>query len=89
MIKKLNIGVGLAILIGSVTIATAAETIPVGQLIDYTGPTADISTPYGLAVQDAIGYINANGGIRGRKIQLKTTDYSYQVPQAISAYKSW
>lgn len=89
MTHKLNVCVGLAAFIGSVTIATAAETIPVGQLVDYTGPTANISTPYGHAVQDSIDYINDNGGIDGRKIELKTSDYSYQVPRAIATYKSW
>src|SRR5690606_29541943 len=67
----------------------AAQEIPVGHLADYSGPTSDVGTPYGQGVSDTIAYINANGGIGGRKIDAETVDYSYQVPRAVSTYKGW
>lgn len=70
-------------------VSAAAQEIPVGHLADYSGPTSDVGTPYGQGVSDTIAYINANGGIGGKKIDAETVDYSYQVPRAVSTYKGW
>ena len=69
--------------------AAAQQTIPVGNLIDFTGRTAVVGKEYGQAKIDAVEYINKNGGINGKKIDLLTVDYSYVVPRAIAAYKKW
>ena len=69
--------------------AAATDTIPVGQLVDFSGPTADVGTAYGQGVADAIAYVNLKGGVGGKRIDAATVDYSYQVPRAIAAYKNW
>ncbi len=67
----------------------AADEIIVGNLIDFTGRTAVVGLEYGQAKIDAVAYINAQGGVNGKKIDLLTVDYSYEVPRAIAAYKKW
>ncbi len=67
----------------------AAEEITIGNLIDFTGRTAVVGLEYGQAKIDAVAYINAQGGVNGKKIDLLTVDYSYEVPRAIAAYKKW
>ena len=67
----------------------AADLIPVGNLVDFTGRTAVVGKEYGQAKVDAAAYINRQGGINGKKIDLFTVDYSYEVPRAIATYKKW
>src|SRR5215470_14655967 len=69
--------------------AQAQQTIPIGHLADFSGPTSDVGVPFGQGIADALAYINAQGGVGGKKIAAETTDYSYQVPRAIAAYKKW
>jgi branched-chain amino acid transport system substrate-binding protein len=83
----------LAILSASLALglgaARAQDTVFVGQLADYTGPTSFVGKHYGPGVADAVKYINENGGIGGTKITMETVDYSYKVPEAIALYKRW
>lgn len=65
------------------------DSIFVGNLVDYTGPTAFVSKFYGPGIKDAVDYINKNGGIDGTTIELEQVDYAYKVPQAIATYKRW
>lgn len=67
----------------------AQQKIPVGLLVDFSGPTSDVGVPYGQGVADAIAYINKNGGVAQRLIAGEQIDYSYQVPRAIATYKKW
>lgn len=87
MLKTLK----LTIAAGALLSATAvhADSILVGHLVDYTGPTAFVGKTYGPGIKDAVAYINANGGIDGTTIELDQIDYAYKVPQAIAAYKKW
>lgn len=89
MRKTLLCGTLLLAMFGFSTLATAADSIPVGHLACYTGPTSDVGVPYGNGVADAMNYINANGGIDGKKLNFETVDYSYKAPQAIATYKRW
>ena len=73
---------------GSTGTARAADPL-VGNLVDFTGRTAQVGTPYGQAKIDAAKWINAHGGINGKSINLPTFDYSYEVPRAIATYKQW
>ena len=87
---KLGVKSGLAALLASgVATAAQADSVFVGHLVDYTGPTAFVSKFYGPGVSDAIKYVNANGGIDGTTIELDTIDYAYKVPTAIATYKKW
>ncbi len=79
----------LAVSLGVANAASAQDSIFVGHLADYTGPTAFVGKYYGPGVADALKYVNKTGGIDGTTIEYETLDYAYKVPQAISAYKKW
>ncbi|UCG39583.1 MAG: ABC transporter substrate-binding protein [bacterium] len=65
------------------------EPILIGGIFDTTGPTSDVGADYATAAVDAVEYINANGGINGRELQIEANDYAYKVPQAVELYKSY
>jgi branched-chain amino acid transport system substrate-binding protein len=67
--------------------AEAQGEIKVGGLFDLTGITSDVGKPYAQGVQDGAAWVNANGGINGKKIRLVSVDYGYKIPEAVSAYK--
>lgn len=67
--------------------AAQAKEIRVGVLSDLSGPTSAVGVPYAEGIKDAVGYINANGGIGGDDIVLSQVDYAYNVQQALAAYK--
>ncbi len=67
----------------------AADQIAVGQLVAQTGATAPVAKVYGQGIADAFAFINQNGGINGKKINLQTVDYGYDPAKAISTYKGW
>jgi branched-chain amino acid transport system substrate-binding protein len=70
--------------------ATAAHAqVSIGQLIDYSGPTADVGVPFGQGAADAMGFVNQKGGVNNAKVNVDAVDYGYQVPRAISQYKKW
>lgn len=81
--------VGAVMTVSGGAAALAQESIPVGNLVDYTGRTAVVGKVYGQAKVDAMNYINEHGGINGRMINFDTVDYSYEVPRAIATYKKW
>jgi branched-chain amino acid transport system substrate-binding protein len=66
---------------------SSAGEIAIGSLNDLTGATSDVGKDYALAVQEAVRYINENGGINGKQIKLTLYDYGYLVPGAITTYK--
>ncbi|MCZ2133814.1 MAG: ABC transporter substrate-binding protein, partial [Burkholderiales bacterium] len=76
-----------AVLIGAGP--AVAQGIFVGHIADYTGATSDVGKPYGQGVADALAYVNAHGGVNGKKIEFETVDYSYEIPRAIATYKKW
>lgn len=80
-------------LMGGTTAAAAAkpaaEMILVGNLVDFSGPTASVAVPYGRGKIDAVAWINAHGGINGKQIKLDTFDAGYEVPPAIAEYNKW
>jgi branched-chain amino acid transport system substrate-binding protein len=73
------------------TVASGAMSadIKVANLVDFTGRTATVGKPYGQAKVDAVKWINAHGGVNGKKIDMDTFDYSYEVPRAIAQYRKW
>jgi branched-chain amino acid transport system substrate-binding protein len=69
-------------------IALSAD-IKVGHLADLTGPTGDVGKPYAEGVQAYKEYVNANGGINGKKIDMQMFDYAYDKNKAINQYKKY
>jgi branched-chain amino acid transport system substrate-binding protein len=62
------------------------EAIKVGAIFDLTGATRDVGEPYSLGMRDYVDWLNANGGIDGRPIDLIWEDYAYDVPTAENLY---
>ncbi len=81
--------VALAACGGSSGKSASAGPIKVGGLFDLSGPTSDVGTPYSEGVRDYVAWLNANGGIDGRKIDLEWADYAYKVDQAEQLYSQY
>ena len=74
----------------SAAAATSARAqIAIGHLEDLSGGTADVGTPYGQGVADTLAWVNKNGGVAGKQLNVDSNDYGYQVPRAIALYKKW
>ena len=50
--------------------------------IDYTGATSSIGKISGPGKVDAIAWINANGGINGKLLDVEIVDYGYQTQRS-------
>ena len=80
-------GIIVLSLLSIFTVASAwGETVSVGHLTDFTGPTAGVGAHYGPGVMDALNYVNQNGGINGKQIKFETVDYSYKADRAVATY---
>jgi len=60
--------------------------ILIGCLQDVTGPTSALGISVQSGAQAAVDEINANGGIGGKKIVMKTYDTKGDVTEAVNAY---
>lgn len=60
----------------------AAQDIVLGQSVALSGPAAELGREMQLGAQMYFESINAAGGIRGRKIVLKTLDDGYEPSRA-------
>ena len=69
--------------------ATAQQEIKVGGIFDLTGVTSDVGKPFAQGVQDGVAWVNENGGINGKKINLIGADYAYKIDQARALYKKF
>ena len=87
-LKSLLSTVSLALIIAGAS-ATAQAQIAIGHLEDLSGGTADVGTPYGQGVADTFAWVNKNGGVGGKQLNVESNDYGYQVPRAIALYKKW
>jgi len=67
--------------------ARAEAEIKVGAIFDLTGVTADVGKVFALGVQDAVAWLNENGGVNGKKVKLLAQDYAYKKDQAVAIYK--
>ena len=67
----------------------ADNTIKVGAIFDLTGPTADVGTDYADGMRGYADWVNMQGGIEGRPIDLIYQDYAYQVDRAEQLYSQF
>ena len=67
----------------------ADNTIKVGAIFDLTGPTADVGTDYADGMRGYADWLNMQGGIEGRPIDLIYQDYGYQVDRAEQLYSQF
>ncbi len=63
--------------------------IKVGGLFDRTGATSDVGIAYANGVQAYVDWLNSNGGIDGRPIDLIDADYAYKVENAERLYSQY
>ncbi|MDP3429361.1 MAG: ABC transporter substrate-binding protein, partial [Desulfomicrobium sp.] len=82
--KKLLV---LTILVLIASIGTAAAAYKVGVLSDLTGATSSVGAPYADGIKAYVSWLNDNGGIDGKPVELIQVDYAYNVQQALAAYK--
>ena len=67
--------------------AVSAQEIKLGGIMDTTGATSDVGKDYAIGMEEAIKYINEQGGVNGKKIKYTWFDYGYRIPEAITKYK--
>ena len=65
------------------------NAIKVGAIFDLTGPTADVGTDYADGMRGFVDWINRQGGIEGRPVELIYQDYAYQVDRAEQLYSQF
>jgi len=64
--------------------------VPVGCLIDLTGAFGIQGKEYAGGILDYVRYVNEKkGGIKRHKWDVLVTDYHYEIPEAITAYKKF
>lgn len=68
------VGISHASTIGRSTNATEAGDLFIGQSADLSGPYANISHEFLSGANAYFAHINAQGGVRGRRIRLLTLD---------------
>ena len=59
--------------------------IKIGAVFDLSGPTSDVGTTYANGIRGYVDWVNANGGIDGREVDLLFQDYAYKPDQAAVA----
>lgn len=74
---------------GQAAKAQTAESLAVGNFVDFSDRRSLAGKAYGQARIDAVEYINRNGGINGKTINLLTVDYGAEVARAKAAYAKW
>ncbi len=89
MVRRLPAILAAGCVLALAATAAAQEYVLIGNLIDFTGPTAVVGKEYGQAKIDAANFINESGGINGKLLDFDTVDYAYEVPRAIAAYRKW
>ena len=76
-----------AYLLVGVSAAHGTEKIRVGALHDLSGATADAGRDYAMGIAEAIRYVNAEGGVNGKQIELYQYDYGYRTAEVHAKYK--
>jgi branched-chain amino acid transport system substrate-binding protein len=71
-----SVAVGFVLLVANHT--TVAQDIILGQSIDLTGPTSGLGKEYAAGAAAYFDGVNAAGGVKGKKIVLKTLDDGYK-----------
>lgn len=69
--------------------AVAQQKVTLGHLMDLSGATSDVGTPFSQGVNDSFAWLNGKGGVAGRQFNMLAVDYGYQAPRAVSQYQAW
>ena len=65
------------------------KSILLGQSAAFTGPAAQLGIQMNIGTKAYFDYINAQGGVYGRKIELKTRDDRYEANLAVDNTKKF
>jgi len=65
----------------------SAEPILIGSIQDLSGPAAEAGTANAWGVEYAVQYINDNGGINGRMLEVITFDCKNDLNEGINVYR--
>jgi|APTNR8051073442_1049403.scaffolds.fasta_scaffold04900_7 branched-chain amino acid transport system substrate-binding protein len=84
-----TVSAAVAFYAGLMGTSRATETVPVGHLATLSGPTSPVAKVYAQGIIDAFDFMNANGGIDNKQIDLDTRDYGYDAHRAVEIYQSW
>jgi branched-chain amino acid transport system substrate-binding protein len=71
---------------GSAPPAETKKEIVIGGIIDLTGPTGDVGSPFHDGAQAYFKYLNGKGGLDGHPVRLEAIDYAYEIKRAQEAY---
>lgn len=93
--KMTKITIFLALICGGWLVSTASaaddvrgvtdDTIIIGTVQDLSGPIAQFGQQALNGMLMAVDHVNADGGINGRKLELKVADSGYQPQKALLA----
>jgi branched-chain amino acid transport system substrate-binding protein len=61
------------------------DTIKLGLILVKTGPVAALGLPDGYGMVDYMKYLNEQGGVHGRKIEVIWEDDEFQAPKSVAA----
>ena len=76
--RRFSIGVGATALLGFPAVHAQPEKIVLGQSAPFSGPAAQLGIQYNAGAQLYFSQLNAEGGIGGRSIEIKTLDDGYE-----------
>jgi branched-chain amino acid transport system substrate-binding protein len=71
----------------TVSTSAAKEAIKIGLVPDLSGPTMGVGSALNAGFSTYIKWVNDNGGVNGRKIDLITEDGKYDMQREVSLYK--
>ena len=61
----------------------AEDAIVIGQSAPFTGPSAQLAAEFNLGARTYFQMVNENGGVHGRRIELKALDDGYDPNQTV------
>jgi len=87
MSSKLNIFLLASLMFIGHAASVLADGIRIGAFSDLSGATADAGRDYAMGIAEAIRYVNDEGGINGKSIELFQYDYGYRTTEVQAKYK--
>jgi len=77
-LRKWMVLMGSLLILAAISLNAQQATGPevkLGGIFDLTGITSDVGKSYAQGVRDAVEWVNAHGGINGKRIKLVDVDY--------------